>query len=194
MILAAGSPRMPGAQEDRARGGAGRSLHSEGYSRKLYSPRRDQAGLRQSPTRLVTRQRRSSTTADADVLETLHSCARKKAIRTRPSSRLPSTPSPASRCQDLELFRPTAAPGRAGRSSTRDRRTYYVVIEGTGATEVGGKRFEWAQQRSFRRAELPVAAHINTQDRRGDLFRLRRRADEGISASIMRRAARRTAR
>ena len=27
--------------------------------------------------------------------------------------------------------------------------TYYVVIEGTGATEVGGKRFEWGHNDLF---------------------------------------------
>ncbi|HMJ31034.1 MAG TPA: cupin domain-containing protein, partial [Xanthobacteraceae bacterium] len=40
--------------------------------------------------------------------------------------------------------------------------TYYVVIEGTGATEVGGKRFEWAHNDLFVVPNFLWRRHINT--------------------------------
>jgi gentisate 1,2-dioxygenase len=40
--------------------------------------------------------------------------------------------------------------------------TYYVVIEGTGATEVGGKRFEWGQNDLFVVPTFTWRRHINT--------------------------------
>ncbi len=40
--------------------------------------------------------------------------------------------------------------------------TYYVVIEGTGATEVGGKRFEWGHNDLFVVPNFTWRKHINT--------------------------------
>ena len=40
--------------------------------------------------------------------------------------------------------------------------TYYVVIEGTGATEVGGKRFEWGHNDLFVVPNFLWRRHINT--------------------------------
>ena len=56
--------------------------------------------------------------------------------------------------------------------------TYYVVIEGTGATEVGGKRFEWSHNDLFVVPNfLWRKPHQHRQDRRRDLLGVRRRAD-----------------
>jgi len=57
--------------------------------------------------------------------------------------------------------------------------TYYVVIEGSGATDVGGKRFEWSHNDLFVVPNFLWRRHINTgKTGRGDLFRVRCRADE----------------
>jgi gentisate 1,2-dioxygenase len=40
--------------------------------------------------------------------------------------------------------------------------TYYVCIEGTGATEVGGKRFEWGHNDLFVVPNFLWRRHINT--------------------------------
>jgi gentisate 1,2-dioxygenase len=40
--------------------------------------------------------------------------------------------------------------------------TYYVCIEGTGATEVGGKRFEWSQNDLFVVPNFVWRRHVNT--------------------------------
>ena len=40
--------------------------------------------------------------------------------------------------------------------------TFYVVIEGTGATEVGGKRFEWTRNDIFVAPNFLWRRHINT--------------------------------
>ena len=40
--------------------------------------------------------------------------------------------------------------------------TYYVVIEGTGATEVGGKRFDWSHNDLFVVPNFLWRRHINT--------------------------------
>jgi gentisate 1,2-dioxygenase len=40
--------------------------------------------------------------------------------------------------------------------------TYYVVIEGNGATEVGGKRFEWGHNDLFVVPNFTWRKHINT--------------------------------
>jgi len=40
--------------------------------------------------------------------------------------------------------------------------TFYVVIEGSGATEVGGKRFEWTKNDIFVVPNFLWRRHINT--------------------------------
>ena len=40
--------------------------------------------------------------------------------------------------------------------------TFYVVIEGTGATEIGGQRFDWEQNDIFVVPNFVWRRHINT--------------------------------
>ena len=56
---------------------------------------------------------------------------------------------------------PAAASRRGDRLSGKPRAPY-VVIEGSGATDVGGKRFEWAQNDIFVVPNFVWRRHINT--------------------------------
>jgi hypothetical protein len=53
-------------------------------------------------------------------------------------------------------------PGEATEPKRETAGTYYVVIEGTGATEVGGKRFEWGHNDLFVVPNFIWRRHINT--------------------------------
>ena len=64
--------------------------------------------------------------------------------------------------QDAQLFRPAPAPGEETELKRETAGTFYVVIEGTGATEVGGKRLEWTQNDIFVAPNFLWRRHINT--------------------------------
>jgi gentisate 1,2-dioxygenase len=53
-------------------------------------------------------------------------------------------------------------PGEETESKRETAGTYYVVIEGSGATEVGGKRIEWSENDLFVVPNFLWRRHINT--------------------------------
>ena len=53
-------------------------------------------------------------------------------------------------------------PGEATEEKRETAGTFYVVIEGSGLTEVGGKRFEWGRNDIFVVPNFLWRRHINT--------------------------------
>jgi gentisate 1,2-dioxygenase len=151
---------MPGAQRNT---NVQPVTFGEGYSRKLYS----QGGIK--PT-FVDHQRGSGRSPDplfhyrgSDVLEMLHGLRQEKGdphegIKVEFVN--PVTGEPVFKTLDYsaQLLRP----GEETAPKRETAGTYYVVIDGTGATEVGGKRFEWGQNDLFVVPNFMWRRHINT--------------------------------
>ena len=71
--------------------------------------------------------------------------------------------------------------------------TYYVVIEGSGATEVGGKRFEWGHNDLFVVPNFLWRRHINTGKTDAVIYSVSDARCCATSGSTTRRVVRRTA-
>ncbi|MGH8733455.1 MAG: cupin domain-containing protein, partial [Burkholderiales bacterium] len=99
----------------------------------------------------------------ADVLETLHNLRKEKGD---PHERIkvdfvnPVTGEPV--FKTLNYSAQLLRPGEETELKRETAGTYYVVIEGTGATEVGGKRFEWGHNDLFVVPNFLWRRHINT--------------------------------
>ena len=152
---------MPGAQ--------GQHQRPAGHlQRRLFAqalrPRRHQADLRQPPARRRPRtRRRCSTIRGADVLEMLHSLRKEKGdpyegIKVDFVNPVTGEPVFKTLNYSAQLLRP----GEETELKRETAGTYYVVIEGTGATEVGGKRFDWGHNDLFVVPNFLWRRHINT--------------------------------
>jgi len=151
---------MPGAQGNAH---VQAVTHSEGYSRKLYSQGgikpvfvNHQRGVGHAPAPLFHYR-------GADVLETLHSLRKEKGdphegIKVDFVNPVTGEPVFKTLNYSAQLLRP----GEQTELKRETAGTYYVVIEGTGATEVGGKRFEWAHNDLFVVPNFLWRRHINT--------------------------------
>ena len=151
---------MPGAQGNAH---VQAVTHSEGYSRKLYSQGgikpvfvNHQRGVGHAPAPLFHYR-------GADVLETLHSLRKEKGdphegIKVDFVNPVTGEPVFKTLNYSAQLLRP----GEETELKRETAGTYYVVIEGTGATEVGGKRFEWAHNDLFVVPNFLWRRHINT--------------------------------
>ena len=123
---------------------------SEGYSRKLYGHGGikpafvdHQRGVGHAPAPLFHYR-------GADVKETLHSLRKEKGdphegIKVDFVNPVNGEPVFKTLNYSAQLLRP----GEETELKRETAGTYYVVIEGTGATEVGGKRFEWGHNDLF---------------------------------------------
>jgi len=153
--------------------------HSEGYSRKLYghggimpafvNHQRGVAAAR--PAVPLPRGRRAGDAAQPAQGEGRSARGHQGRLR-QPGDRRGCV-------QDLELFGAALRPGEETELKRETAGTYYVVIEGTGATAVGGKALRVEPQRPVVVPNFLLAApHQHRQDRRSDLLRVRRHADE----------------
>jgi gentisate 1,2-dioxygenase len=151
---------MPGAQGN---ANVQAVTSSEGYSRKLYG----RGGI--MPT-FVNHQRGVGRSPDplfhyrgADVLETLHSLRKEKGdphegIKVDFVNPVTGEAVFKTLNYSAQLLRP----GEETELKRETAGTYYVVIEGTGVTEVGGKRFEWSHNDLFVVPNFLWRRHINT--------------------------------
>jgi gentisate 1,2-dioxygenase len=136
---------------------------SEGYSRRLYAQGGikpafvdHQRGVGHAPAPLFHYR-------GADVIEMLHSLRKEKGdphegIKVDFVNPVTGEPVFKTLNYSAQLLRP-------GEETELKRETagnYYVVIEGTGATEVGGKRFEWSHNDLFVVPNFMWRRHINT--------------------------------
>jgi len=151
---------MPGAQGN-AR--VQPTTHRDGYSRRLYGRGgmmptfvSHQIGVGRSPAPLIHYR-------GADVHETLHGLRKEKGD---PHEGIkidfvnPVTGEPV-----FKTLNYSAQLLRAGEETELKRETagtFYVVIEGEGATEVGGKRFEWSKNDIFVVPNFLWRRHRNT--------------------------------
>jgi gentisate 1,2-dioxygenase len=137
--------------------------HGEGYSQKLYSHGGikpsfvdHQRGVGHSPAPLFHYR-------GADVLEMLHSLRGEKGD---PHEGIkvdfvnPVTGEPV--FKTLNYAAQLLRPGEETEFKRETAGTYYVAIEGSGATEVGGKRFEWGKNDLFVVPNFLWRRHINT--------------------------------
>jgi gentisate 1,2-dioxygenase len=137
--------------------------HVEGYSQKLYSHGGikpafvdHQRGVGHSPAPLFHYR-------GADVLEMLHSLRGEKGdphegIKVDFVNPVTGEPVFKTLNYSAQLLRP----GEETEFKRETAGTYYVVIEGSGATEVGGKRFEWGKNDLFVVPNFLWRRHINT--------------------------------
>src|SRR3984893_3552497 len=151
---------MPGAQGN-AR--VQPTTHSAGYSRKLYGRGGimpafvdHQLGVGRSPAPLIHYR-------GADVHETLHSLRKEKGdphegIKVDFVNPVTGEPVFKTLNYSAQLLRP----GEETELKRETAGTYYVVIEGPVATEVGGKRFEWSHNDLFVVPNFLWRRHINT--------------------------------
>ena len=152
---------------------------SEGYSRNLYSHGgikpafvNHQRGVGHDPAPLFHYR-------GDDVMEMLHSLRKEKGdphegIKVDFVNPVTGEPVFKTLNYSAQLLRP----GEETEFKRETAGTYYVCIEGTGVDRGRRQALRMGPQRSVRGAELPVAApHQYRQDRRGDLFGVRRRAD-----------------
>jgi gentisate 1,2-dioxygenase len=136
---------------------------SEGYSRRLYSHGgikpafvEHQRGVGRDPAPLFHYR-------GTDVLEQLHGLRKEKGD---PHEGIkvdfvnPVTGAPVFRT--LNYSAQLLRPGEETELKRETAGTYYVVIEGTGATEVGGRRFEWGHNDLFVVPNFTWRRHINT--------------------------------
>src|ERR1700724_2970139 len=135
---------------------------AEGYSRNLYSHGGmkptfvdHQRGVGHAPAPLFHFR-------GADVLEMLHSLRKEKGdphegIKVDFVNPVPGEPVFKTLNYSAQLLRS----GEETELKRETAGTFYVVIEGTGATEVGGKRFEWTQNDIFVVPNFLWRRHIN---------------------------------
>jgi len=151
---------MPGAQGNAP---VQPTTHRDGYSRKLYGRGgmmptfvSHQIGVGRSPAPLIHYR-------GADVHETLHALRNEKGD---PYEGIkidfvnPVTGEPVFRT--LNYSAQLLRPGEQTELKRETAGTFYVVIEGSGATEVGGKRLEWTQNDIFVVPNFLWRRHINT--------------------------------
>jgi gentisate 1,2-dioxygenase len=151
---------MPGAQGNAK---VQPTTRSDGYSRRLYGRGgmvptfvNHQLGVGRSPAPLIHYR-------GADVQETLHGLRNEKGD---PHEGIkidfvnPVTGEPVFRT--LNYSAQLLRPGEETEPKRETAGTFYVVIEGSGATEVGGKRLEWAQNDIFVVPNFLWRRHINT--------------------------------
>jgi gentisate 1,2-dioxygenase len=137
--------------------------HAEGYSQKLYSHGGikpafvdHQRGVGHAPAPLFHYR-------GADVLEMLHSLRGEKGdphegIKVDFVNPVTGEPVFKTLNYSAQLLRP----GEETEFKRETAGTYYVVIEGNGATEVGGNRFEWSKNDLFVVPNFLWRRHINT--------------------------------
>ncbi len=99
----------------------------------------------------------------ADVLETLHSLRKEQGdphegIKVDFVNPVTGEPVFKTLNYSAQLLRP----GEETELKRETAGTFYVAIEGSGATEVGGKRFEWSQNDIFVVPNFLWRRHINT--------------------------------
>jgi gentisate 1,2-dioxygenase len=139
------------------------TTHRDGYSRRLYGRGgmlptfvSHQLGSGRSPAPLIHYR-------GADVHETLHSLRKEKGD-PHEGIKLdfvnPATGEPV--FKTLNYSAQLLRPGEETELKRETAGTFYVVIEGTGATEVGGKRFEWTQNDIFVAPNFLWRRHLNT--------------------------------
>jgi gentisate 1,2-dioxygenase len=151
---------MPGAQGN-AR--VQPTNHRDGYSRRLYGRGgimptfvSHQIGVGRSPAPLLHYR-------GADVHETLHGLRKEKGdphegIKIDFVNPVTGEPVFKTLNYSAQLLRP----GEETELKRETAGTFHVVIEGTGATEVGGKRLEWTQNDIFVVPNFLWRRHINT--------------------------------
>jgi len=138
---------MPGAQGNAP---VQPTTHSDGYSRKLYGRGgmmptfvNHQIGVGRSPAPLIHYR-------GADVQEMLHGLRKEKGdpyegIKLDFVNPVTGEPVFKTLNYSAQLLRP----GEETELKRETAGTFYVVIEGSGATEVGGKRLEWSRNDIF---------------------------------------------
>jgi gentisate 1,2-dioxygenase len=151
---------MPGAQGNAH---VQAVTHSDGYSRKLYGQGgikpvfvNHQRGVGHAPAPMFHYR-------GANVLETLHSLRKEKGdphegIKVDFVNPVTGEAVFKTLNYSAQLLRP----GEETEFKRETAGTYYVVIEGTGATEVGGKRFDWGHNDLFVVPNFLWRRHINT--------------------------------
>ena len=136
---------------------------AEGYSRQPLQSWRHQADFRRPSARRrpcaraavpLSRRRRAGNAA-------LAAQGKGRPVR-RHQGRLRQSGDRRAGIQDAELFGATARPGEETEFKRETAGTYYVCIEGSGVTEVGGKRFEWGHNDLFVVPNFLWRRHINT--------------------------------
>ena len=137
--------------------------HSEGRSRRLYGRGGikpafvdHQIGVGRSPAPLIHYR-------GAEVLEMLHSLRNEEGdphegIKIDFVNPVTGEPVFKTLNYSAQLLRP----GEETELKRETAGTFYVVIEGSGATEVGGKRFEWTKNDIFVVPNFLWRRHINT--------------------------------
>ena len=99
----------------------------------------------------------------ADVREALHGLAKEKGDRYEGITlRLRQSGERRAGVPDPRLLGAAAAAGRGDASQARDREHLLRLIEGSGATEIAGKRFEWGRNDMFVVPNFLWRRHINT--------------------------------
>src|SRR4029079_17196533 len=136
---------------------------TEGYSRKLYGTGglkptfvKHQRGVGHDPAPLFH-------FSGESVLETLKVWSKKRAAlyeAIKVAFVNPVTGEPV--FKTLNYSAQLLRPGEETELKRETAGTYYVVIEGPGVTEVGGKRFEWGHNDLFVVPNFLWRRHINT--------------------------------
>jgi gentisate 1,2-dioxygenase len=139
------------------------TIHRDGYSRRLYGRGgimptfvSHQLGVGRSPAPLIHYR-------GADVHETLHGLRKEKGdphegIKIDFVNPVTGEPVFKTMTYSAQLLRP----GEETELKRETAGTFYVVIEGSGATEVGGKRFEWTRNDIFVVPNFLWRRHVNT--------------------------------
>src|SRR5215470_14733054 len=151
---------MPGAQGNAKvqavtkSEGRARALYGRGGIKPAFVDH--QIGVGRSPAPLIHYR-------GADVLETLHSLRKEEGdphegIKVDFVNPVTGEPVFKTLNYSAQLLRP----GEETELKRETAGTFYVVIEGSGATEVGGKRFEWTQNDIFVVPNFLWRRHINT--------------------------------
>ena len=170
---------MPGAQGNAK---VQAVTKGEGRSRRLYGHGGikpafvdHQIGVGRSPAPLIHYR-------GADVLETLHSLRKEEGdphegIKVDFVNPVTGEPVFKTLNYSAQLLRP----GEETELKRETAGTFYVVIEGSGATEVGGKRFEWTQNDIFVVPNFLWRRHINTGKADAVLYAV---SDEALMRNI----------
>ncbi len=151
---------MPGAQGNTR---VQPTTKSDGYSRRLYSRGGmmptfvdHQLGVGGSPAPLIHYR-------GADVQQTLHDLRKEKGdpyegIKIDFVNPVTGKPVFTTLNYSAQLLRP----GEETELKRETAGTFYVVIEGSGVTEVGGQRFDWTRNDIFVAPNFLWRRHINT--------------------------------
>ena len=150
---------MPGAQGNAK---VQPVIHGEGRSQRLYGRGGikpafvdHQIGVGRSPAPLIHYR-------GTDVLEMLHGLRHEQGDRyegIKVDFVNPVTGEPV--FKTLNYSAQLLRPGEETEEKRETAGTFYVVIEGSGVTEVGGKRFEWAKNDIFVVPNFLLRRHVN---------------------------------